>query len=739
MKQTLRYFLFLAAIVFGTSRTWAQCANDNVLVAGNLTPPGVAMTTMQTYASGQYMLAYVQSGANYTVTTCNSSNSSWDTQLTIYWDATGTFIAYNDDACSLRSTVNFTPTTCGLVRVLLDQYFCTTGTSSADVEMTMNTPGVNLPTLTPAPDAAACMNGTTTIGISGNGSGGTPPYVYNWLPTTNLAATNVPQTTATVTATQSYTLTLTDANSCIALDTVNVTVLPNPTVALGPDVIQCGGTVTLDAANFGSSYLWSTGAGTQTITVNSSGNYSVSVVDGNGCTGIDDINVLINPLPTVSLGADTASCSNQITLDAGGGFQGYAWSTGGTAQTEMITVSDTIAVTVTDINGCTDVDSVIVTLNPPPAVNLGPDIIQCGGSVTLDAGNPGAIYFWSNSTSSQVTTVSSSGTYNVLVITPAGCQNTDTVVVTINNQPDANLGPDTSICSSSVTLDAGNPGCTYLWSNMSTTQTVTVGGGTYIVTVTDPSGCSDNDTIVVTTNSAPTVSAGQDVDICPNQSTTLSATGALFYQWSNGATTQSTTVNPSITTVYYVTGFDANGCFASDVVVVNLLPASNAMFTASVTGATGIFTNQSSNAVSYSWNFGDGSPADITQNPVHTYTLNGTYTVTLTVTGPCGTDTYTQVITISQVGLQDNDLANTLSLYPNPNDGHFTLAFEFSKAKDATIEVLDIAGRIIYSDKQTGITVYKKDLDLSNADSGMYQVRIITTEGVVTQKIVVQR
>ena len=736
MKKTLRQFIFLLAIVFGTSQAWSQCANDNVLVAGNLTPPGVALSTTQNFQCGQYMLAYVVSGASYTISTC--SNSSFDSQITVYWDATAAFVAYNDDFCGVLSSTTFTPSTCGLVRVLLDQYFCTTSTSALDVTMTMNTAGTNLPVLSPAPDISGCNGDVVNIGIASNGSGGTPPYTYNWAPAVNLAATNVPQTTATVTAAQSYTLVLTDANSCIAADTVNVSVFPNPVVNLGPDTTMCGGSVTLDAQNLGGAYLWSTGSGFQTINVNQTGNYSVTVIDGNGCSGNDDINVLIHAVPVVNLGNDTATCNSQLTLDAGSGFNTYSWSTGGSAQTEIITSTDTVAVDIVDVNGCSATDTVIVVLNPAPVVNLGADTAQCGGSVTLDAGNPGAIYFWSNSTSSQTTNASTTGTYTVLVITQAGCSNSDSINVTINIQPVADLGPDTSICASNITLDAGNPGSTYLWSNFATTQTTTVSGGTYNVTVTDPSGCTDSDTITVATNSSPIISAGSDVSICPNQSTTLTGTGGLFYQWSNNATGATITVTPTVTTTYYVTGFDINGCFGSDVVTVNVMPTSNAQFTASVTGATANFTNQSTNAITYSWNFGDASALDNGANPSHTYNANGTYTVTLTVTGPCGTDTYTQVVTITQVGLQDSDLANSLSLYPNPNDGQFTLSFEFSKSKDVTIEVLDVTGRIIYSEKATAISSYRKDLDLTSAESGMYQVRIITNDGVVTKKIVVQ-
>ncbi len=738
MKKLLHtIFTFILIAISGNG--FAQCANDNLLVAGSLTPPGVGQTTGQTYNANQYMLAAVEAGASYTISTCGGT-SSWDTQLTVYDDATGTFIVYNDDFCGLRSTVNFTPTFCGNVRVLLDRYFCATSANDVSlVEMTMNTAGTGNPTLNAAPDVSACNGDVVTIGLPNNGSGGLPPYTYAWTPATNLSSTNAPQSNATVLATQNYSLTITDANGCRDVDDVLVTMLPAPTVNLGADTIACGGPVLLDAGNPGGGYLWSTGQGTQTISVTATGTYSVAVQDPSGCVNSDAIVVTINPTPAFSAGNDTTSCGSSVTLDAGSGWTSYSWSTGSTTQTTSVTSSDTVAVTITDANGCPATDSVIVSLSPAPAVNLGADTTRCGGSVTLDAGNPGSLFFWSDNTSAQTTTVSTSGTYNVYVVTQAGCTNSDTINVTINNQPDADLGADTAICGSSITLDAGNPGSTYAWSTSANTQLVTVGSGTYSVTVTDPSGCADSDTITVTTNATPSVSAGPDVSICPSQSTNLSASGALSYIWSNNAQTSSTSVSPSVSTSYYVTGYDANGCSASDVVIVTVLPMSNAQFTANVVGATGIFTNQSTNAVTYSWNFGDSSPLDNTANPTHDYTSNGTYTVTLTVTGPCGTDTYTQVITITQVGMQDTDLANTLSLFPNPNDGMFTLSFSFEKAKDVTVEVLDVTGRLVYSDRQNGITLYNKQIGIENADQGMYMVRIITTEGVATQKIIIQR
>lgn len=509
-------------------------------------------------------------------------------------------------------------------------------------------------------------------------------------------------------------------------------------VNIGPDTTVCGN-ITLDAGYPGSTYLWSSGQGSQTLNVTVSGTYSVTLITPIGCTGSDFATVTVNQPPAYTLGNDTSTCGNSIVLDAGSGFSSYSWSTGSTSQTTTVNTNDTVGVTVVDASGCILNDTVIVTLSPAPNVNLGPDVTQCGGSVQIDAGNPGAVYFWSNNTSSQITSVSTSGTYSVNVITQAGCSDTDTINVTINNQPDADLGPDTSICLASVILDAGNPGSTYQWSTSAVTQTVTVGTGTYHVLVTDPSGCNDRDTITVTTNVPPVVSVSQDTAICPGGTAVLNAFGAQTYLWSNNQTGASIPVSPTTNTAYYVTGTDANGCQASDVVIVSMLPASNAQFTHTLSGVTANFNNQSTGAISYSWNFGDASPVNTTASPTHTYTLNGTYTVTLTVNGPCGTDTYTQVITITEVGIADNPVANTLSIYPNPNNGQFTIAFMTEEAQDVTIEITDLAGRIVSSQTYAGVTSFNQQMDISGLTDGAYLVNVITSNGIATKKIIVHQ
>ena len=352
---------------------------------------------------------------------------------------------------------------------------------------------------------------------------------------------------------------------CTGNDAINIAVNPLPVVNLGPDATICAGSsITLDAGNVGATYLWSTGATTQTIVVNSAGTYSVQVTQG-GCTGNDAINVAVTPLPVVNLGPDATICAgSSITLDAGNVGATYLWSTGATTQTIVVNSAGTYSVQVTQ-GGCTGNDAINIAVGAALVVDLGPDATICAGSsVTLDAGNVGATYLWSTGATTQTIVVNSAGTYSVQV-TQGGCTGNDAINVAVTPLPVVNLGPDATICAgSSITLDAGNVGATYLWSTGATTQTIVVNSaGTYSVQVTQ-GGCTGNDAINVAVTPLPVVNLGPDATICAGSSITLDAgnVGAT-YLWSTGATTQTIVVNSAGTYSVQVT---QGGCTGNDAI-----------------------------------------------------------------------------------------------------------------------------------------------------------------------------
>jgi hypothetical protein len=392
---------------------------------------------------------------------------------------------------------------------------------------------------------------------------------------------NSTNATLTVTSSGTYSVVVTDpASGCTDDDEINVTVNPLPVVALGSDIAQCEGTVTLDAGNPGETFLWSDMSTAQTLMVNASGTYYVTVTNATtACTNSDTINVTINTNPVVDLGADTASCATPIMLDAANAGLNFMWSDMSTNQMLTATTSGAYFVDVTDPStGCTASDTIDVAINANPTVNLGSDQTQCGGSVMLDAGNAGANFMWSDSSATQTISVSSSGSYSVIVTDPAtGCMSGDTVNVTINTVLTVDLGSDTSTCGGSVILDAGNTGANFMWSDSTSGQTLTVTtSGTYYVTVVDPNtGCTGTDTMTATIHSLPTVtlmmpSAAPCMD---DASITLSGGSPAGGSYSGPGVTAGV-FDPSVGAGTHMITYmftDTNGCSASAVqsIVVN--------------------------------------------------------------------------------------------------------------------------------------------------------------------------
>jgi uncharacterized delta-60 repeat protein len=339
---------------------------------------------------------------------------------------------------------------------------------------------------------------------------------------------------------------------------------------LGNDQSICqGSSITLNAGNPGSIYLWSTGATTQTINVTDSGNYAVKVTNSLGAV-TDTIHIAYYPNPVVNLGNDTTFCSgNMLTLNAGNSGSTYLWNTSATTQTIGVTTSGIYSVSVTDVHQCVGKDTVQVTVSTSPViVNLGSDTSFCAGNtLTLNAGNAGSSYLWNNTASSQTIDVTTSGTYAVTVTDQSQCKGSDTINITVNPLPVVNLGNDTTFCAGNI-LDAQNAGMSFLWNTNATTQTIAVtNSGTYSVRVTDANQCSSSDTIQVITNPLPVVNLGNDTFAGNGNIITLDAGNAGdTYLWNTGATSQ--TINVINSGTYSVVVTNQNGCSSTDSIVI---------------------------------------------------------------------------------------------------------------------------------------------------------------------------
>ena len=361
-------------------------------------------------------------------------------------------------------------------------------------------------------------------------------------------------------------MTVTNSTGCANEDSIQITFIQYPIVNLGNDTSFCiGQSITLDATNIGSTYLWSTGANTQTISVNTTGNYAVTVTNSGICSATDNINITIVPLPVINLGNDTSLCAGQpISLNAGNGGSTFFWNNNLITQTISPTTSGVYSVTVTNATGCVSEDTIQVTFIPNPAINLGNDTTICAGqSVILNAANIGYNYLWSTGATTQTITVSTSGSFSVIVSNQM-CNSTDTLVVTVVSLPVINLGNDTTLCFGQPTsLNAGNPGARYQWSNNEITQIIfPTTSGSYSVIVTNLSNCVATDSINITFIPYPIVELGSDTTLCGNQVLPLyGGSPATSYLWSDGST--NSTLIASTTGLYYV--ITKNGiCISTD-------------------------------------------------------------------------------------------------------------------------------------------------------------------------------
>ncbi len=328
--------------------------------------------------------------------------------------------------------------------------------------------------------------------------------------------------------------------------TTSITVNSNPatpTISAGSATTFCaGGSVAL-TSSAASSYLWSNGATTQSITVSASGSYSVTVTNASGCSAASAAtSVTVNPLPvtpTITAGSATTFCAGGNVVLSSSSATGNVWSPGGaTTQSITVSASGSYSVTVTNANGCSATSAATnVTVNPlpTPTISAGGATTFCaGGSVVLTS-SAASSYSWSTGATTQSIPVNASGSYSVTVTNASGCTSAPSAAtsVTVNPLPATPTisasGPTTFCAGGSVVLTSSSAS-NNTWSTGATTQSITVNtSGSYSVTVNNASGCLATSVAVpvtATTPSSATISYG-NAPYCTNGGTAaVSRTGS---------------------------------------------------------------------------------------------------------------------------------------------------------------------------------------------------------------------
>ena len=548
---------------------------------------------------------------------------------------------------------------------------------------------------------------------------------------------------------------------CSDRDTVVFSINPLPVVNLGADQTFCeGASVAIIAGSGFTSYLWNTGETTSSINTGQPGEYWVEVTDMNTCSNRDTIVLVMNPKPVVNLGADQTFCEGaSVAIIAGSGFTSYLWNTGETTSSIITGQPGEYWVEVTDVNTCSNRDTIVLVMNPKPLVNLGADQSFCeGASVTIYAGSGFISYLWNTGETTPSINTADQGEYWVEVTDVNTCSNRDTIMLTMNPKPVVNLGSDQTFCEgSSIMLTAGNDFVTYLWSTGETGSSINAEEpGEYRVEVTDANGCSNSDTIIVTRVPKPLVDLGPDKTFCEGTSETLSAGNSFVtYLWNTGATGSSE--NVSLPGEYWVEVTDANGCSNRDTIIVSMDPRPLLPEITSGPPSVDNFLNPVSDftssvstyAISYEWLLEPAEAGSISGSGVSAQVswssgFAGTAQVSVKGINDCGTSNYSQshaVMVYSSQEISEKNAITGIKLFPNPNDGIFIVQFNSAAEQEIKLQITTSGGNLILDSRESvPVGFYQKNFNLSTLPGGTYYLVISDSQGrmLSRKQVVVQ-
>ena len=442
-------------------------------------------------------------------------------------------------ATGLSSTSVSNPTASNLSAPTTYTVTGTTNGCSATSSVTVNVTQTPIIAISPSGPVSLCSSGAnSSTSLQANGA-----TSYTWSPSTGLSSTSVSNPTASnLSAPTTYTVTGT-TNGCSATSSVTVNVTQTPLISItptGPISLCSSGansSVSLQA-NGATTFSWSPSTGLSSTSVSNPTASNLSApttytVTGttNGCSATGSVTVNVTQTPVITVSPDTATiCAGGTgtTLTVSGAAQSYNWSpstglsaTNASSVTANPSSNTTYTVTASNsICSATASSTVVVANQPLGAVSpSSPNITCLSGSVTLTAAPTGSGYSWSGptgnlSSNTASVSVSSPGQYTVTITDAAGCNTsvTASVTVTRSTAPIVHAGSDQTIhlgdsipIGGSPTATGGSGNYTYTWSSIPVGFTSAIAdprvsptsGTTYIVAVTDSSGCSGVDTIVV--------------------------------------------------------------------------------------------------------------------------------------------------------------------------------------------------------------------------------------------------
>ncbi len=625
--------------------------------------------------------------------------------------ASGSILGYSYNWYN-SSNVSLSQTTPTATNLCAGSYYCVVSSSincSDTVLVTINSTSNNIiPTFDPI--SPICVGGSINLpSTSTNGIAG------SWSPAVNNAATTT------------YTFTP-NPNQCATTTTLTVQVSNANAPSFNPISPICvGGSINLPSTSTnGISGSWSpalnnTATTTYTFTPNP-----------NQCATTTTLTVQV-------LNSLTPTFDPIAPICVGGTINLPATSTNGISGSWSPAINNTATTTYTftpDPNQCSNSTTLSVQVNPIPDVFINENPVICPGETTIltsSTATPGGTYLWtpSGETSNQISVSPFVTTNYTLVYTINGCSSnaaSATVTIQSTNSPIFDsYGPfcEDAILAQVILPETSNNGITGTW-NPQMLSTSNPGINSYVFTP-NPGQCASNYTLNVEVFSAPQIEAGNNVTICFGQSASLSGSGGTTYTWSDNVQ-NGVTFSPTVTNVYYLIGTDINGCEAIDSVTITIVPVPTASFTADPTiGVAPLnvsFTNSSSNAISYNWDFGDGSTS-VQENSSHIYSNSGEFVVWLVASNDFCEDSVSQIIEVLEPGEPIISIPNVFT--PNVDGANDEWFITTENISELNVIILNRWGNQVASIENTTDSWDGKTDDGEKVTDGTYFYKYVAT------------
>lgn len=535
----------------------------------------------------------------------------------------------------------------------------------------------------------------------------TPTETYRWSNGSTSASINAQNS-------GNYAVTVTFANNCKVIDTINITKAQDIGRILPRDTSLCNqSSYTLNAVlnDPNARYLWNNGMTTTSLNINTNGKYTLQLTK-DGCTFLDSTQVSFINIQALNLGADRSVCQGtNVLLDVQSSYPLIRWQDGSTNQTLSPTVSGLYWVEVGS-SQCKVRDSVNLVFKPTPFFHFGPDTTLCGtrSTIKLTTGNTPGSTVWQDGSSANDFTAKIAGTY-FAIKTSDGCTHTDTIKV--NKILIGEIDPVLKLerCEGdSFTTGYANMGAKYSWSQGLNPTPVFVNGipsgeqvkftksGMYWVDI-EVDGCKVRDSFDLNFRAAPVFSLGNDTSFCQGSSIVLShgvVNGQV--QWNDGSTAPSITAQ---TNGQYFAKVTKNGCSFSDTVniLVKPIPSVNLGPDTSLCENTTLTLNAGSGPGTLLWNIN-------TTQPQIVVTSGGQYSVTKTLNGCSKSDT----INVSYLALQRPDIGKDTSFC----EGGAAQLKDLSSAQNV---------KYLWSDGSTGTSINASKSGIYWLESSISQCR----------------